>query len=92
MAPQRPQATADFLQAQAVMRQVAYDLETDEIVKRIETLRAAPSRQLHRWPDKILLVPILNLPQAYTHNTARCLAVVSIHGPTPAIKMKTKMF
>jgi hypothetical protein len=77
---ERFQAAANFLKIEAVTRQILYDLKTDEIMKRIQALRATPIGQLRRRPDEILLVPILQLAQTYADNPARRFTVVSVHG------------
>ena len=49
---QRPQAATNFLQADAMMGQILDDLEANEIVKRIESLRAPPLGGLDGRSDK----------------------------------------
>lgn len=62
-----------------MMRQVFDDLETDEIVEGVQSLGAAAFGELNRGPDKILLVPILQLAQAHADDPAGGLAVKSFH-------------
>ena len=60
-------------------------------LKEYRRLGAAPFGELDRRPDKILLVPILQLAQAHADNPARGFAVVRFPSQVRD-QMKTRLF